>query len=308
MNKPLSILALAFMLSACSDGGGSSKKSAPVEEPNPAGVWRGTMTSLLEKERLERCTTAPESAGQNEVFVMVDNFGYARVISTMGIVTVTEDENGTAVECSVSRTEDFLARGRVTDIVTEANKEEMAEDDEDVEVGDFKGYLDVYTVDLKSVDPAANTLQLRNARVTGSFFPQESWSAGLEFDSLELFTFDVGFDQAESLKGASPEALGSLGKLTDASGNEGRALELTFASDGSVQGGDGQCNYSGTFSVPDMSYNIYLFNLAIESVGACNQLRGNYTGMGAIVSENGVTTLKLSLGNAVRNLHYDLMP
>lgn len=292
MKKPLSLLALAIMLSACSDGG-SSRKPAPAAEIDPAGIWRGTMTSLLEKERLERCDGASEDAGQHEVLILVDHMGYARLMSEMGIVTVDEATN----TCTVDRVRELLASGRFVNILNENDIEDEPKDSE-AKVGDYTGLLDVYSVDPRNTNPP-ETLARHYSTTSGNVVPQDSMTGSLKFADLELFTFDVTYDQAASQRGASVADLAGR-TLTDPVGNgEGRPLTLTFG-DGTVEGGDGVCTYQGTFNVPEASLNIYLLNLTVAS--PCATYQGTYSGLAALLDSQ----LSLNLIDSKRSLQYNL--
>ena len=73
MFKPLFAVALVSSMAACS-GGGSSDGPAPEENANPAGIWRGTLTDLLQSE------SDPDGAA-HDLFVMADGDGHVRIIS-----------------------------------------------------------------------------------------------------------------------------------------------------------------------------------------------------------------------------------
>ena len=265
MFKPLFAVVLASTMAACS-GGGSSDGPAPDVNANPAGIWRGTLTDLLQSE------SDPQGAA-HELFVMADDDGHVRIIS--------DNASG-----------DFFGRGELRSI----------------EGNEYRGYLDVYSLSPTAIPPDSASKQLRHSKISGELTTQGQWTGDIEFDDLKLYTFEATFDAAESLKGASMETLASVGVFTGSSVNEGQQIYLAFKSDGSFEGADVSCAYSGAFFVPDSTYNLYQFSLLIEDLNGCPVTLRNkkFGGMGALVDEQGVHTLKMLVKNSEQILVFNL--
>lgn len=280
MKKALFIPALVVTLAACGGGGGSSNKTIEPPRADPAGIWRGTLTDLLEQDQFRLNNPGAtdeqiEAAGRRDALVIADKDGYLRLFASVS--------NGP-----------FGARGKTTRLETDS----------------FVGYLDVYSLDPGSLNPDASSLNIRLFDLSGDLSTASRWTGEMKFGSVARYSFELSYDAAESGKTASVERLAGIGTFTQNAVEIDNAerLHLTFTTDGRIEGGNARCSFDGSYWVPDSGQNIYRVNLTVTAIGYCNDLRGSYGGMGSLVSEQGLDVLKLSIGKSDRILTYSLTP
>lgn len=83
---------------------------------------------------------------------------------------------------------------------------------------------------------------------------------------------------------------------------------ISVASDGSFGGGDGECNYTGQFSVPNSSINLYnvTFNASNCTGDAAADLEGDYEGLSYYAPKSGSDPEKLVVlaDNGIANQYF----
>ncbi len=266
MFKPLFAVVLASTMAACS-GGGSSDGPAPEVNANPAGIWRGTLTDLLQSE------SDPQGAA-HDLFVMADADGYVRIIS----------DNAVGV---------FFGRGKLDSIEGNEFRGHL----------DVYSFSPTSTPDK----PDPNPKQLRHSKITGELTTQGQWTGDLAFNDLTLYTFEATFDAAESLKGASVEMLAGAGVFAGQSVNEGETITLAFQTgtftgyDQSCSYRGTVSVPDSTYNLYEFSLLIEDLNSCPSTLR-----NKTFGGRGALVDEHGVHTLKLLVKNREQILVFNL--
>ena len=155
--------------------------------------------------------------------------------------------------------------------------------------------LDVNNISSTTAQVYASSATLPNAvlSVTGSFIEETSISANFEATSGNTSTYTNGsinlsfnrstYERDSSMSLISGNWSGPFGFAGD--------TRLTFDTNGNITGDDdASCTFSGTFSIPDTSINVY--DISLNTTGGCSTMPDDtYTGYAWIEDNNGTDSL-----------------